>query len=108
MKSYIQNVRISPKKLNVIAFAVRGMEATKALDLLRYMPKKWADILYKGLSSAVANAVHNDSQEASSLLIDSIVVGQGVVYRRGNPISRGRSHRILKRTSTVSITLTVS
>lgn len=107
MKSYIQNVRISPKKLNVIAFAIRGMAAQKALDLLRFMPKKGAEILYKGLSSAVANAVHNDAQDVTTLEIRDIVVGQGVVYRRGNPISRGRSHRILKRTSTVSIALSV-
>jgi large subunit ribosomal protein L22 len=47
MKSYIQNVRISPKKLNVIAYAIRGMDASRALDLLRFMPKKGAEILYK-------------------------------------------------------------
>lgn len=107
MKSYTQNVRISPKKLNVIAYAIRGMEVRRALDMLRFMPKKWAEILYKWLSSAVANAVHNDSQDAGTLLVGAVVIGQWIVYKRGNPISRGRSHRILKRTSNVQISLSV-
>lgn len=83
------------------------MDAKQALDTLRFMPKKGADIVYKVLSSAVANATHNDNQELTSLHISSIVVTQGLVYRRINPVSRGRSHRILKRTSHVDIALTI-
>lgn len=40
MKSSVRNVRISPKKLNVIAYIVRGKSAQEALDTLRFMPKK--------------------------------------------------------------------
>ena len=94
MKAIVSNVRISPKKLNVIAYIVREMDAKQALDTLRFMPKKGADILYKVIASAVANATHNDGQELENLRIGSVVVTQGVVYRRHNPISRGRAHRI--------------
>lgn len=107
MKSSVRNVRISPKKLNVIAFTVRGKSAQEALDMLRFMPKKGANIVHKALHSAVQNAVHNDSQKVEDLKIASIIVTQGMMYKRINPVSRGRAHRILKRTSNVDITLSV-
>ena len=105
MKALTTNVRISPKKAQVVAEIVRGMNAKKALDMLRYMPQKGADIIYKTLASAVANATHNDSQEMSQLFIQTITTNKGIVYKRGNPISRGRSHPILKRTTNISIEL---
>lgn len=105
MKASVQNIRISPKKLNVIAYIVRGMSAKEALDTLRFMPKKGAQIIYDVLSSAVANATHNDSQKLEDLKISSISVTQGLMFKRINPISRGRAHRILKRTSHVDLTL---
>ena len=57
MKAYGKNLRISPKKLRVVAEVVRGNDAEEALKFLKFAPKKWADLLYKVLSSAVANAV---------------------------------------------------
>jgi large subunit ribosomal protein L22 len=105
MKASVRNIRISPKKLNVIAYIVRNMKAQEALDTLRFMPKKGAQIVYDVLKSAVANATHNDSQKVEDLRIASISVTQGLVMKRINPVSRGRAHRILKRTSHVDITL---
>lgn len=107
MKASVKNVRISPKKLNVIAYIIRNMTAKDALDTLRFMPKKGAQILYKVVASAVANATHNDNQNLEDLTIGSVSIAQGLVYRRINPISRGRAHRILKRTSHVDLTLSV-
>ena len=107
MKAIANNIRISDKKLNVIAKIVRGMEAKKALDILQFMPNKGGALLYKILHSAVANAQHNDMQELPGLSISSVSVTKGIVYKRGNPISRGRSHPILKRTSNVVLELRV-
>lgn len=105
MKALTRNVRISPKKAQVVAKIIRGMDAQKALDLLKYMPNKPAGILYKTLASAVANAKHNDAQVSGTLVVSSLVINKGIVYKRGNPISRGRSHPILKRTSNISLEL---
>lgn len=105
MKALTTNVRISPKKAQVVAQIVRGMDAKKALDMLKYMPNKPAKIIYKTLASAVANASHNDNQDTTALIVSAIVVTKGMVYKRGNPISRGRSHPILKRTSNISLEL---
>lgn len=105
MKASVRNIRISPKKLNVIAFIVRNMKAKDALDTLRFMQKKGANIIYDVIKSAVHNAEHNDNQKIEDLTVATISVSQGLVHRRINPISRGRAHRILKRTSHVDLTL---
>ena len=76
MKASVRNIRISPKKLNVIAYIVRNMTAKDALDTLRFMPKKGASIIYDVIKSAVHNAEHNDNQKAEGLKIASISVSQ--------------------------------
>lgn len=107
MKAYWKNIRISPKKLRVVAEVVRNKDASWALNFLKFAPKKWADILYKVLHSAVSNAVNNNSQDVSNLYIDTLSITKWVVYKRGQPISRWRMHPILKRTSNVKLELQV-
>jgi len=107
MKAAGKNIRISPKKLRVIAEVIRGQNVTEALSFLKYAPKKWALLLYKILHSAVANAENNDNQKASDLYIDSLIINKGIVYKRWNPVSRGRMHPILKRTSNIKLELQV-
>lgn len=107
MKAYGKNIRISPKKLRVVAEVIRGKNAEEALSFLKFAPKKGADILYKILFSAVNNAQHNDNQKASDLYLDSLVITKGIVYKRGRPVSRGRMHPILKRTSNIALELQV-
>jgi len=86
---------------------VRGMDAGEALKFLKFAPKKGADLLYKVVHSAVNNATHNDSQKAEDLKIDTLIITKGIVYKRGRPVSRGRMHPILKRTSNVKLELQV-
>lgn len=107
MKAYWKNIRISPKKLRVVAEVVRARDVNWALNFLKFAPKKWAEIIYKVLHSAVSNAVNNDSQNIDSLYITTLSVSKGIVYKRWQPISRWRTHPILKRTSNVSIELWV-
>lgn len=107
MKTYGKNIRISPKKLRVVAEVIRGQSANEALSFLKFAPKKWADLLYKLLFSAVKNAENNDNQKVSDLYISELVVNKGIVYKRWNPVSRGRMHPILKRTSNVKLELQV-
>ncbi len=107
MKAYGKNIRISPKKLRVIAEIIRGKDAVEALKFLKFAPKKWADLLYKILFSAINNAENNDSQKRDNLTIESLIINKWIVYKRGNPVSRGRMHPILKRTSNVKLELQV-
>lgn len=105
MKAYWKNIRISPKKLRVVAEIINRKDAAWALNFLKFAPTKWADILYKILHSAVSNAVNNNSQDVSNLYIDTLIISKWIVYKRGQPISRWRMHAILKRTSNVKLEL---
>jgi len=107
MKANGKNIRISPKKLRVVAEVVRGQSALEALNFLKFAPKKWADLLYKVLKSAVSNAENNDNQKVDTLYISTLVINKGIVYKRWNPVSRGRMHPILKRTSNIKLELQV-
>ncbi len=107
MKAYWKNIRISPKKLRVIAEIIRGQNVWEALNFLKFAPKKWADLLYKILASAIANAENNDNQKADTLYISTLIINKWIVYKRWNAVSRGRSHPILKRTSNIKLELQV-
>jgi large subunit ribosomal protein L22 len=107
MKSTVQNLRISPKKINLIAALVRNKRAGDALDILNFTPKKGADLLYKVVKSAVKNAENNFKQDLTSLYIKEIIVTKGTVLKRSVPISKGRVHPILKRCAHVNVTIGV-
>lgn len=103
MKAHLRKIRISPKKANLVAGMVRGKKVTEALDLLKFMPKKGADILYKVVHSAASNAKNNFKQSIDELYITQILVTKGPTYKRSLPISRGRVHPIAKRTSHITV-----
>ena len=74
MKAYAKNIRISPKKINVVATIVRNMPAKKAQDVLKYMPNKSSGLLLKAINSAVANATNNDNQKLEDLVVSTVVI----------------------------------
>ncbi|MBI2634272.1 50S ribosomal protein L22 [Candidatus Peregrinibacteria bacterium] len=105
MKATLRHARITPKKANLIASLVRNKSVIDALDILKFTPKKGANILRKVIASAVANAENNDRQTRSNLMIKEILVTEGVTFKRSIPVSRGRAHPILKRNSHFKIAL---
>lgn len=107
MKAVAKTLRITPKKLNLIAELVRDKNAVEAMDMLQFLPKKGAKMLNKVVSSAVANAKNNFKQDEKSLYIKEIVVSKAPTYKRWLPASRGRTQPILKRNSHVSVTIAV-
>lgn len=107
MKAIISNIRISPKKLNLVAEMVRRKSVAQADSILRFTNKKAAEIVRKAIASAVANAENNFKQEKEMLFVDEIIVGKGPTLKRFNPVSRGRAHPILKRVSIITIKIGV-
>lgn len=105
MKAIARHIRISPKKANLVAGLVRRKNAQEALDILKFTPKKAAKILYKVINSAIANAENNFKQKKDDLVIKEIVVTKGITMKRSLPISRGRVHPILKKTSHITVTV---
>ncbi len=108
MKAYLRSARIAPKKANLIAKMVRGMSVGEAMHALQHTNKKGARMVEELLKSAVANATHNDKQDASVLVIKTIVVNQSLGYRRGVPMARGRMRPMTKFLSHISLTLGIA
>ncbi|MDP2624595.1 MAG: 50S ribosomal protein L22 [Candidatus Peregrinibacteria bacterium] len=103
MIAHLRKTRISPKKANLVAGMVRNMPVDEALAVLKHTPKKGAKILYKVIQSARSNAENNFKQDPETLIIKEIIVTQGPTNKRWQPVSRGRAHPILKRTSHITV-----
>jgi large subunit ribosomal protein L22 len=100
-----ENIRISPRKMRLVAPAVKGMPVDSALLRLRFTPKDAARPIIAVIKTAKADAVHNYKLDEDKLVIKDIVVGEGPTLKRFRPVSRGRAHPIAKRTSRLVVVL---
>ena len=105
VKATTRYARISPFKLRLPISEIKGKNAEQALTLLKFMPLKAAGIMYKTLSSAIANAEHNNELDVDKLVVKNIIVDHGPSMKRFRPRARGRASRILKRTSHITLTV---
>ncbi len=101
----LRSVRLSPQKGRLVADQVRGLAVDKALNLLKFSPKKGARIIQKVVESAIANAEHNDGADIDELKITRILVEQGPVFKRFRPRAKGRASKILKPTCHIFVTV---
>lgn len=100
-------VRISPRKTRLVARELRGKTVDEAMRLLKFVAKDSAPILGKLLKSAQANAAQkNAGLDESTLMISEVQVDGGPIMWRMRPMSMGRSGRIRRRTSHITVTVT--
>jgi len=105
VKAQLSQLRISPRKVRLVADAIRGLDVRAAKVHLEFLVKKTSPPLLKLLNSALANAKHNYKLDPDALYISEIFVNEGPSFKRGISQSRGRVHQIKKRTSHVHVTL---
>lgn len=105
MKSILKSYRQSPRKVRLVADAIRGKQVDKALTTLGALNKRAAHAVAKVVSSAIANAVHNDAKDRENLIIKEIAVDEGATMKRYRPRAFGRAYRIRKRTSHIAVSL---
>lgn len=105
MKATQKYIRTSPRKLRLVADAVRELSVVKALLYLRFMDKRAAEPLMKTLKSAAENARVSKGITADNLMIASIDIGEGPTYKRWRAVSRGMAHSIKKRTAHIKVEL---
>ncbi len=103
-RSESRYLRISSQKVNLVVREIRGFSLEVAKNKLKVMTKKAASILLKTLKSAENNA-KGLQMNIDKLYISRIEVGQGPSLKRGQPVSRGSSHPIIKRTTHVLLEL---
>lgn len=106
MKATLTNYRQSPRKVRLVADAMKGKRIADAEVVLAYMVKRAALPMQKLIKSAVANAVQKGAH-ADELIVKNIEVNKGVVLKRSIPRAQGRATPINKRTSHVTVTLAV-
>jgi len=99
----LRNVRISPQKARLVADLVRGLPVERALNVLSFSKKKAAAIIKKVLNSAIANAEHNDGADIDELRVAAITVDPAASLKRVSARARGRTNRIVKRTSHITV-----
>ena len=98
-------LRISPRKVRMVADLVRGRRVSEAESRLQFANKKATKPVGKLLQSAIANAEHNFDLNKDNLYISEIKVDEGPTLKRWRPRARGATNQIQKKTSHVTIVL---
>ncbi len=91
-----RNIRVSPRKLNLVAGLIRNKPAANALATLTFSKRRIAQQVRKTLESAIANAENNHQLDVDQLVVIHAEVGKSIVMRRFHARGRGRSAQIEK------------
>lgn len=105
-RAYLRNLRISPRKVQIVLDLIRNKPADLALAILENTPKAASEPVAKLLKSAMANAENNHNMDKNNLYVSECFVCPGPIMKRIRPRAQGRAYRVLKRTS--HITMVVS
>jgi large subunit ribosomal protein L22 len=102
-KAVLHAIRVSPRKLNLVAEQIRGLKVSQALADLKFARRRCAKDVHKALQSAVANAENNHNLDVDRLMVAEATVGKGLVMKRMRAQARGRGHRLEKPFSNLTI-----
>ena len=102
-KAVAKFIRVSARKTRLVAENIKGKGVEDALNILRFTPKKSAQILSKVLYSAISNAEQMPGVDVDSLIVDTVMINEGPTWKRIQPRAMGRAYRIRKRTSHITI-----
>ena len=98
-----KGVRMSPRKVGVVASLVRGRTVSDALVILENVPRRSALPVLKTIKSAKANADHNHNLKPDTLKIVEISVTAGPRLKRYRPAAHGRALPFQRRTSHIRV-----
>ena len=99
----VRTLRTGLRKLNVVAQSIRGLKVQRALNELEFSHKRIAGDVRKALYSAISNAENNHSLDIDNLVVAEAYVGKNLVMKRFSARARGRSSRIEKPFSEITI-----
>ncbi len=100
----LNSYRQSPRKVRLVASAIRGKSVTEAKNRLSFITKRAVSPLHKLLNSAVSNA-KNLGFDEKDLKVKTITVDGGQILYRRMPVAHGSAHPIRKRTSHITMVL---
>ena len=102
-RAFVKHLRVSPRKLNLVAQMIRGMAAEDALVALTFSRKRISNDVKKALSSAIANAENNHQLDVDRLVVAEASVGKQMMIKRIRARARGRAARVEKPSSNLTI-----
>jgi large subunit ribosomal protein L22 len=102
-QAILSNVRVSPRKLNLVAGLIRNVPAQQAVATLTFSKRRIAQQVRKALESAIANAENNHQLDVDRLVVSRAEVGRSVVMRRFHARGRGRASRVEKYFSNLTV-----
>jgi large subunit ribosomal protein L22 len=103
VKAIARGVRMSPRKVAVVAALVRGRSVEEALTILEHTPRRSALAVSKVIASAKANADHNHNYKPATLRITEISVTPGPRLKRYRPAAHGRALPFQRKTSHIHV-----
>jgi len=103
VRAVAKDTGISSRKVRPLIDMVRGKKVDEALTILQFTPSPLARVVAKVVKSAAANAENNFQLSPSDLKIVTIFADEAPTLKRFRPVSRGRAHRILKRSSHITV-----
>jgi large subunit ribosomal protein L22 len=95
-QAVVRNIRVSPRKLNLVAQQIRGKKVERALNELTFSQKRIAGTVKKCLQSAIANAENNHDLDVDDLVVKEASVGKNLVMKRFHARARGNAGGIEK------------
>ncbi|MCL1785721.1 MAG: 50S ribosomal protein L22 [Alphaproteobacteria bacterium] len=104
-RAFNKMIRVSHQKLGLVIDTVRGLPASRAVDVLKFSKKRCAGEVLKTLLSGIANAENNHKLAADTLYVKEIWCGKAIVMKRIMPKKQGMAHRIEKPFSNLTIIL---
>lgn len=104
-RAIAKNIRISPDKVRIVLDIIRGKRVNDAVAILENTPKAGSEVLLKVVKSAAANAENNLNMSRNDLIVAECFADQGPTLKRIQAVSKGRAHRINKRTSHITVIL---
>lgn len=106
-KAVLRYIRVAPRKARLVVDLIRGKNAAEALTILKFTPRHAAKVIEKVLKSAVANAAQKEMGDVDDLWVSKALVDGGPVMKRMQPRAMGRANIIRKRTSHITLILSV-
>ena len=99
----LKNAPLSAQKGRLVADMIRSMNVSRAVNVLKFTPKKGAQLMLKLLESAIVNAENNNGADIDELKVGVVFVDESTTLKRISPRAKGRANRISKRTCHITI-----
>ena len=101
--AYARALKVSARKLNLVAQMIRGKNAAVALNELSFSPRRIARDVKKVLQAAIANAENNHQLDVDKRYVKEASVGRAFAMRRFHARGRGRAAGVDKYFSNLTV-----